>query len=65
MSYEFAKKEIGDYRITFTKMRMLNALAQNGIWWEFTSGTIPITDTTGDFLWVVAEKSTLKMQRML
>lgn len=39
---------------------MPNALAQNGIWWEFTSGTIPITDTTGGFLVVVAVKSTLK-----
>ena len=43
---------------------MPNALAQNGIWLVFTSGTSPITDTTGDFLVVVAEKSTLKMQRM-
>lgn len=32
MSYEFAKKEIGDYRITITRMRMQNALARNGIW---------------------------------
>lgn len=31
MSYEFAKKEIGDYRITIIRTRMPNALAQNGI----------------------------------
>ena len=43
---------------------MPNALAQNGIWWEFTSGTSPNTDTTEDFLVVVAAKLTLKMQRM-
>lgn len=64
MSYEFAKKEIGDYRITITRMRMPNALAQNGIWQAFTSGTILITDTTGNFLVVVAVKSKLKMQRL-
>lgn len=65
MSYEFAKKEIGDYRITITRMRMPNALAQNGIWWEFTSGTIPTTDTIEVCLVVAAAKLTLKMQRML
>ena len=48
----------------FTRMRMPNALAQNGIWWEFTSGTIP-KDTIDAYLVVAAEKLTLKMQRML
>lgn len=43
---------------------MPNALVQNGIWQAFTSGTILITDTTGNFLVVVAVKSKLKMQRL-
>ena len=40
------------------------ALVQNGIWWEFTSGTIPNTDTIEVCLVVAAAKLTLKMQRM-
>ena len=65
MSTNLLRKRLVITESPFTRMRMPNALAQNGIWWEFTSGTIPITDTTGDFLGVAAEKLTLKMQRML
>ena len=65
MSYEFAKKEIGEYRITIYQDEDANHLAQNGIWLEFTSGTIPTTDTTEVCLVVAAAKLTLKMQRML
>lgn len=44
---------------------MLNRLALHGIWHEFTSGTIPTTDTTEVCLVVAAAKLTLKMQMML
>lgn len=64
MSYEFAKKEIGDYRITITRMMTPNALALHGIWQEFTSGTIPTTDAPDIFIVFVAVKSTPKMQRL-
>lgn len=42
MSYEFAKKEIGDYRITITRMRMPNHLALHGIWQVCIFGSIPV-----------------------
>lgn len=64
MSYEFAKKEIGDYRITITRMRMLKALLLTGLWQEFTSGIIQTTDTTEDCLLIAVEKLAQRTQKM-